>query len=494
MTLTVVVGSSGSGKTTFLNDLYQKRTRFSNAHNKDHHGVSKQMIYIRQFHNLRPYLVVSQIPNFDPTQLPYWNIYVDEEKDLTIQVGGTLAGEYTAGLSGGQRKLFLFELICQRTRDQSNLLIALDEPFLGVTTDFVPFLIKRLVGLSKQHNVVLVTNDHVAELTGIADNVIQISTLDRSIVHIIKNNKEQPKKENEEEESQVIVAERELVLFVLSSSQGEAFQMGMSNHEDFMFFVKTEILNSQALIVCAVLSALSFGIILVTFWNSQPDLAALVLIASGLISLLVITPYILSLVDWRIAMEEEAEALIHSSKTMNRILKAALTVSVVILVSLTQFGVVNAVVDGLSSIDNLIGMLSDSFSLTMGIWLGIFTAMDFESVQIYGCIPFAFSLFFSTTYSPGSGLAVLKELRFLCTRFFFWCLVPGVQDTMEGCPNTKNKAVLFMILTSMIGVGLLLVWKTLSSWRQKRYYQKHVQARRETIKMDPRFIQLQRIL
>ena len=92
-----------------------------------------QCTYIRQYHNLRPYIAVSSIPNFDPTKLPYWDIYVKEKKDAKIIVGGTLAGQFMAGLSGGQRKLLLFELIVQRTADQRNLLIVLDEPFAGVT-------------------------------------------------------------------------------------------------------------------------------------------------------------------------------------------------------------------------------------------------------------------------------------------------------------------------------------------------------------------------
>jgi len=50
--------------------------------------------------------------------LPYWNIYEKEGKDQTILIGGTMAGEFTAGLSGGQRKILLFELIRQRIRDQ----------------------------------------------------------------------------------------------------------------------------------------------------------------------------------------------------------------------------------------------------------------------------------------------------------------------------------------------------------------------------------------
>ena len=66
-------------------------------------------------------------------KLPYWDTYVKEKKDQSIIVGGTLAGQFMAGLSGGQRKLLLFELIFQRTASRDNLLIVLDEPFAGVT-------------------------------------------------------------------------------------------------------------------------------------------------------------------------------------------------------------------------------------------------------------------------------------------------------------------------------------------------------------------------
>jgi ABC-type taurine transport system ATPase subunit len=80
MTLTVVVGSSGSGKTFFLNEIAQ----------------SHRCTYIRQYHKLRPYIRVRTIPHFDPTALPFWNdIYVREKVASTIQVGGTLAGTYT---------------------------------------------------------------------------------------------------------------------------------------------------------------------------------------------------------------------------------------------------------------------------------------------------------------------------------------------------------------------------------------------------------------
>ena len=99
-----------------------------------------------------------------------------------------MAGNFTAGLSGGQRKLLLFELIYQRTADQSKLLIALDEPFAGVTDDFVPFIVERLNEMRKKHNIMLVTSDHVDTLTKMADNTITVSALDRTIVKV--NDKE----------------------------------------------------------------------------------------------------------------------------------------------------------------------------------------------------------------------------------------------------------------------------------------------------------------
>ena len=85
--------------------------------------------------------MVSKIPEFDPSQLPYCEIYVNEGKADSIVIGGTMAGKFTAGLSGGQRKMLLFELIYQRTRAQQNMLIVLDEPFAGVTDDFVSCLL-----------------------------------------------------------------------------------------------------------------------------------------------------------------------------------------------------------------------------------------------------------------------------------------------------------------------------------------------------------------
>jgi energy-coupling factor transporter ATP-binding protein EcfA2 len=133
---------------------------------------------------MRPYISIAKIPNFDPKNLPYWDIYEKEGKASTIQAGGTMAGEYTAGLCGGQRKLLLFELIRQRVQNEKNLLIVLDEPFAGVTDDFVPFIVDQLEKLRQSHNIVLVTNDHIETLTNRADNTITVSAIDRTTVKI----------------------------------------------------------------------------------------------------------------------------------------------------------------------------------------------------------------------------------------------------------------------------------------------------------------------
>ena len=154
MTLTVVHGCSGSGKSTFLEAI------FSNA---------QYSTYIKQYHQLRPTIAVSSIPDFDPQELPYWEVYQKENVDKIIKVGGTLAGRTTLGLSGGQRKLLILELLSQRlSLQKSNQLILMDEPFAGVTDEFVPYLTSRIVSLSAKHNFVLVTNDHVHTLTDIA--------------------------------------------------------------------------------------------------------------------------------------------------------------------------------------------------------------------------------------------------------------------------------------------------------------------------------------
>ena len=64
------------------------------------HRVFFCFCFTGQYHTARPYIRVTSIPNFDPTNLPYWDLYVKEGTADTIKVGGTMAGEFTAGLSG----------------------------------------------------------------------------------------------------------------------------------------------------------------------------------------------------------------------------------------------------------------------------------------------------------------------------------------------------------------------------------------------------------
>ena len=175
MTLTVVVGTSGSGKTTFLEGVHELH----------------KCCYVRQYHTVRPYIQVRKIPNFEPSRLPYWDLYAKKTLEggaknasynPAIKIGGTMAGKFTAGLSGGQRKMMLFELVRQRTESSNDLLIVLDEPFAGVTDDFVPYITSVLEEMRTKHNILLVTNDHVGTLTKLADSTITVSAIDRAKV------------------------------------------------------------------------------------------------------------------------------------------------------------------------------------------------------------------------------------------------------------------------------------------------------------------------
>lgn len=421
---TVVVGSSGSGKTTFLNDVHK----------------SHKCIYIRQYHSIRPYVTVSKIPNFDPTGLPYWEIYQNEKKDKSIQVGGTMAGEFTAGLSGGQRKLLLFELIFQRIMSQNDLLVCLDEPFAGVTDDFVPFIVKRLQELSQKHNILLVTNDHVETLKDMADNTITVSAIDRSTVQV--NNLERVPREKA----------------ILALSYGNAY-VHKASTADLKFFLDVEIVNNASLMGIGIFTAFCFALLIATFWDSSRDSAPLVLIAASIIAFFSLNPYLLALVDWRNFVSEEAEALVHASKSLNKALKSIVVIVLVFIMSLIEFGTVNLVVDGLASSSFWIAMLFDQASLTISfVIFGLYSNLPFQLVEMLASMPFLLMLFFSTTFSPGSGAPGFKELRYLFSRFYFWCMLPQVQDDMENCPSDQSANMLYLVLTGLLPLIVFLVY------------------------------------
>jgi ABC-type lipoprotein export system ATPase subunit len=446
MTLTVCVGASGSGKTTFLNDVHK----------------SHKCTYIRQYHNLRPYIKVSKIPDFDPTRLPYWDIYVNENKASSVIVGGTIAGQFMPGLSGGQRKLLLFELIFQRTAEQENLLIVLDEPFAGVTDDFVPFIVSRLNEMRKYHNILLVTNDHVDTLKKMADNTVTVSAIDRSKVKI----------------NDMEGVDRELAL--LAMVIGDDYHQKRSDG-DLKFFVDVEFSKNGGIPFIAGFGVFAFGLFLLMFWDSQPGSEALVLVAAGIISFFIANPYFLQLTDWRIFMVEEAEALLHSSKEMNRFLKLCLAIGLLVIISSIQFSCQNLIIDTLNSTYFYFAILFDNISLMVAILcLGLYTDLPDQAVQIIGSMPFLFMIFFSTTFSPGAGVSGLKELRYLFSRFYLWCETPGVMDTMEGCTEEKN--LFYLIVSSLLIPFIFVAFMVVRRIFRKVHSEKAAISRRESMK------------
>jgi hypothetical protein len=456
MTLTVCVGSSGSGKTTFLNDVHK----------------SHKCTYIRQYHTVRPYIPVCKIPNFDPTKLPYWQLYVGEGTAPTLQVGGTMNGENTAGLSGGQRKLFLFELICQRTKNHSDLLIVLDEPFSGVTDDFVPYIAERLGELQAKHNVLLVTNDHIQVLTEMADNTIKVSALDRSTIQV--NGRE---KVNREKAIQAL-------------SVGDEYVYKSSDESAIKFFFDVEVLSNSALRAIACFSVFSYALLLATFWDSAEESAALALSAAGYVLWLCINPYIISLVDWRNCMLQESEALMHSSKGTNRALKATMSLSLILIVAFLEYGMICAVLPGLSDFKFWVAIFFDNaFTIFPLIALALYTRMPFSTVFLLGSLPALFTIFFSTAFSPGGGIPVLKELRYLFPRFYFWCMTPGVNEQMEGCPSSEMVNVLSLVVTSVIPLFLFLFWNFIMKLKKDA---KTIEAsRQKSCQIDKEFYELQ---
>jgi hypothetical protein len=181
----------------------------------------------------------------------------------------------------------------------------------------------------------------------------------------------------------------------------------------------------------------------------------------------------MALVDWRNAMREEAEALVHSSKGMNKFLKTILTLVLVVLISLIEYGFVNAVIDGLSDVKFWLAMLFDSISMTFPlIAFGIYTTLPFQLAKILGSLPFLFMIFYSTTFSPGSGVPGIKVFRYLFSRFYFWCMIPVAQDEMEGCPADETLNILYMILSTLLcvflfGLAMIAFWVKAMSKQSK---------------------------
>ena len=272
-------------------------------------------------------------------------------------------------------------------------------------------------------------------LKDIADNIITVSSIDRSVVQL--NDRKGVDRER-------------MILALTTVGQNYSYD---SREAGAKFFWDVEVVTNTNLRQIFIFAVFAFCFYIATFWNSDASSAPLVLIAGGIVAFFSLQPFLLSQVEWRNSMLEETEALVHSSPQLNRLLKLFLTLVLIFLLTAAEFGVVNLVIDGMFTEPKYwVAMLCDSASLTLPlVCMGIYTNLPFQTVQIVGSLPFLGMLFLSTTFSPGAGLPVLKELRYIYPRYYFWCMVPGVQEGMEGCPS-EDIIVLYLILSALTGV------------------------------------------
>jgi len=318
----------------------------------------------------------------------------------------------------------------------------LDEPFAGVTDDFVPFITARLQEMRKKHNVLIVTNDHVDALTSMADSTITVSAIDRS--RVLLNGAS---------------FDREVMLHAVA--KGIAYQHSVGQ-DDLKFFVSTELLTSPQVGASLGFTVFAMLLFLLSYWDSRPGSEALVLVGIQIIAFFAINPYLIALCDWRNIILEEADALMHCSTQTNLGLKSLVTLALLVFISVVSFGCLVACLN--TPVINNAGMwaqmLFDSASLTLPfICFGLYSRLPLQAVQILSSFPFLFMIFFSTTFSPGAGVTGVKALRFLFARFYLWCRLPVVRDSLEGCPESDAELVGYTALTGCLGLILFLVFQ-----------------------------------
>ena len=325
--------------------------------------------------------------------------------------------------------------------------------------------------MRQRHNILLVTNDHVQVLTAMSDNTITVSAIDRSTVKI--NSREK--------------VDRKQVL--LAMSIGDAY-VASTKTSDLSFFYNVEIRMNADIIGVLIFAAFSFILFIATFWNSKPKYSEpLVMIAGGIIAYFCINPYLLGLVDWRNLIVEETEALLHSSASKMKALKTMLTIFLVCIVSSVEFGVINLVIHTLKAGKYFVAILFDSASLTFPlICTSLYTTLPFQPAQIIGSMPFLLMIFFSTTFSPASGVQFFNYFRYLFARFYFWCLIPGVGQLMEKCP--ENLTILYLILSGLLNVFLFLCMKLIFALVARRKHRQTMEDRKKSM-MNEGFVELQ---
>ena len=73
------------------------------------------------------------------------------------------------------------------------------------------------------------------------------------------------------------------------------------------------------------------------------------------------------------------------------------------------------------------GCFSSHRVFARGALAGLYSLLPLQIVQILASLPFLFMIFFSTTFSPGAGVEVIREFRYLFARFYWWCDLPTVK-------------------------------------------------------------------
>jgi len=259
------------------------------------------------------------------------------------------------------------------------------------------------------------------------------------------------------------------------------------------FFTQTELLTSPHVGGSAGFTVFAMTLFLLSYWDSKPGSEALVLVALQIISFFAINPFLISLADWRNTMIEEADALMHCSVQANLALKSCVTLLLLVLINVVSFGCLVGCLntDVVNSPEMWVSMLFDSASLTLPfICFGLYSKLPLQVVQILASLPFLFMIFFSTTFSPGAGVAGVKALRFLFARFYLWCRVPGVKESMEGCP-ADDALVGYTILTGCLGLILFLLFQLVRTQVVRRQRAIKTKSKQEEVAARPEFAQIQ---
>jgi hypothetical protein len=108
--------------------------------------------------------------------------------------------------------------------------------------------------------------------------------------------------------------------------------------------------------------------------------------------------------------------------------------------------------------------------------LGLYSNLPPEACNILGSLPFLMMIYFSTTFSPGAGLPMVQNLRFLFARFYLWCMTPGYSELMQDCPPYEHLA-LYSALSGCLGLFLFLCAKAVLDRVVARRADSDVQAR-----------------